>query len=109
MPLSSPDAPKGTCSACGESASLMGLFAPVAKPELHICFACLWVHSLKGSNCASCGADTVSAMVAVQVSENGPVAPVALCPICLPEKMPESYMIALEDGRTPAPNIPGEQ
>jgi len=48
-------------------------------------------------------------MVAVQVSEDGPIAPVALCPICLPDTMPEACMVALEDGRTPASNISGEQ
>lgn len=88
----------------------MGLFSPVGQPELQICFACLWVHALKGSKCASCGADECAAMAAYQVSEDGPIAPVALCPNCLPEKLSaESFMVSLEDGRTPAPNIPGEQ
>lgn len=75
------------CSCCSDETPDGGLFAPcgeAAETFPTMCFACIFVYTLRGTQCGFCGSEGCGAMIAAQAETDSRVMPVAVCPNCLP-------------------------
>lgn len=77
------------CSCCNDETPTEGLFAPcgeAAKTFPTMCFACIFVYTLRGVVCVFCGQEGCGAIIAVQTESDSRVVPAAVCPQCLPDQ-----------------------
>lgn len=100
------------CDFCNDDAPVNGSFKVIAEKYAGktICFACIYVHMVSGSNCQRCGKEKCGALVAVE-TEGGAIIPIALCPPCMTiqEFIPREINTSLETGRVPIPELAGTQ
>jgi hypothetical protein len=86
MPAADPtrDQPSEQCALCGDSAPIRGLMS-LLDPSVPspMCFACVFVHTLKGCVCIRCGTNGCIGFVVFEVEDGGRVAPAPICPICI--------------------------
>lgn len=76
--------PTAKCGACGRDVPPRGAFHPVGDVGHDIlCFACIFVFSLNGATCGTCGSAPCMGFVATQQQDGGRIEPMAMCPVCL--------------------------